>query len=477
MLHDTAFIPDGQGVPARASDSPVAPSVSRHFTRDTRLPTLPILGLPVVDATTHDTAEALLDGAARQVFFVNAHCLNVRATHRGYAAALARADYVLPDGIGVDLAARMTGHRLTQNLNGTDFVPELLARAAKRGLSVFLVGGRPGTAQAAAGRLAVNIPGLRIAGTLDGYAQAQDEANAVAQINASGADILLVAMGVPLQELWLDRNLPQLNTRLNLGVGALFDFLAGTVQRAPVRIRRMRAEWAWRLAMEPRRLARRYLIGNVTFLARAARHALQNRDRTTTRKRALDLTLTGLGLIPLLPVFATIALAIKLDSRGPVFFSQERVGKDGRRFRMLKFRSMVRDAGAQRAALLDSSDRDGICFKSRHDPRVTRVGRLLRRTSLDELPQILNVLMGQMSLVGPRPALPEETHAYPERALERLSVKPGLTGLWQVSGRADIGFDKMVDMDIAYARSRSVLLDLMLIALTFRAVVTGRGAY
>ncbi|MGH1354814.1 MAG: WecB/TagA/CpsF family glycosyltransferase [Thalassovita sp.] len=477
MLHDTAFIPAGQGVPAWPLASDVAPSVSRHSTRDTRLPTLPILGLPVVDATTHDTAEALLDGAARQVFFVNAHCLNIRAAHRDYAAALARADHILPDGIGVELAAKMTGHQLTQNLNGTDFVPELLARAARRGLSVFLVGGRPGTAQAAAGRLAVDIPGLRIAGTLDGYKEAQDEAAAVAQINASGADILLVAMGVPMQELWLDRNLPLLKTRLNLGVGALFDFLAGNVQRAPAVVRRARAEWAWRLAQEPRRLARRYLIGNGTFLARAGWHAFRNRDRTATRKRALDLTLTTLGIIPMLPIFGLIALAIKLDSRGPVFFQQDRVGKDGRIFRMLKFRSMVQDAGARRAALLQTSDRAGICFKSRHDPRVTRVGRLLRRYSLDELPQILNVLMGQMSLVGPRPALPEETRAYPAHARERLSVKPGLTGLWQVSGRADIGFEKMVDMDVAYARSRSVLLDLMLIALTFRVVLSGRGAY
>jgi exopolysaccharide biosynthesis WecB/TagA/CpsF family protein len=477
MLYETNFIPAGQGDAPHTS----GPKATRRNPTTTRpgihLPTQSVLGLPVVDSTAQDTARTLLDGTARQVFFVNAHCLNIRAKDRQYADALGRADAILPDGIGVELASRMTGRRLTENLNGTDFVPLLLAMAAQQGLSVFLLGGRPGTSQAAAAKLVTDIPGLRVAGTLDGYDDAQNETAAVAQINASGADILLVAMGVPMQELWLDRNRPQLKTRLNLGVGALFDFLAGNVQRAPAAVRRARAEWAWRLAMEPRRLARRYLIGNVSFLARAGLHALKTRDRTATRKRVLDLTLTTLGLIPLLPVFATIALAIKLDSRGPVFFSQERVGKDGRTFRMLKFRSMVKDAGAMRAALLDSSDRDGICFKSRHDPRVTRVGRLLRRTSLDELPQILNVLMGQMSLVGPRPALPEETRAYPERALERLSVKPGLTGLWQVSGRADIGFDKMVDMDVAYARSRSVLLDLILIALTFRAVISGRGAY
>ena len=135
------------------------------------------------------------------------------------------------------------------------------------------------------------------------------------------------------------------------------------------------------------------------------------------------------------------------------------------------------DAEDRLAAIRAQSDRDGICFKSRHDPRITRVGRILRRTSIDELPQILNVFLGHMSVVGPRPALPPEVAAYPAAALERLSVRPGITGLWQVSGRADIGFDKMIDMDVAYVRSKNTLLDLMLLLLTVRAVVSGRGAY
>jgi lipopolysaccharide/colanic/teichoic acid biosynthesis glycosyltransferase len=144
---------------------------------------------------------------------------------------------------------------------------------------------------------------------------------------------------------------------------------------------------------------------------------------------------------------------------------------------MIKFRSMHTDAEERRATLLAQSDRDGVCFKSRHDPRVTRVGRLLRRASLDELPQLFNVLRGDMAMVGPRPGLPEEVAAYPARAMARLAVKPGITGIWQVSGRADVGFEQMIDMDLAYVRSRSLLLDLMLMALTVRAVVGGRGAY
>ncbi|MEO0960621.1 MAG: sugar transferase, partial [Pseudomonadota bacterium] len=152
-------------------------------------------------------------------------------------------------------------------------------------------------------------------------------------------------------------------------------------------------------------------------------------------------------------------------------------GRNGKPFRIYKFRSMYRDAAKRRAELEAQSDRHGICFKAREDPRITRIGRLLRRGSLDELPQIFNVIRGEMAIVGPRPALPEEVDAYSARAHRRLAVRPGITGLWQVSGRADISFEKMVDMDIAYAETRSPLLDLILIALTFRAVLTGRGAY
>ena len=442
-----------------------------------RLKTTRVLGLPVVDTTPREAIDTLLTPGRRHAVFLNAHCANLRARDRDYAAALTRADFVMPDGIGVELAARMQGNRLTANLNGTDLVPQLLQEAARMGLSVFLFGARPGTADAAAARLAMTIPGLRIAGTRDGYDGARNERDAQAEINGSGADIVLVAMGVPMQEMWIDRNRDALNARLVMGVGALFDFLAGNVRRAPVHVRRARMEWAWRLAMEPRRMAKRYLVGNATFLARAATHALGTAGAPAIRKRTLDILLSGSALLLLSPLLLLVILAIRLDSPGPAFFKQVRVGRNGRTFGVFKFRSMYVDAERRRAELLATSDREGVCFKSRNDPRITRVGRFLRRSSIDELPQIMNVLLGQMSIVGPRPALPVEVEAYPARALERLAVKPGITGIWQVSGRADIGFDKMIDMDLAYVRSPSTLLDLMLIGLTFRAVLSGRGAY
>lgn len=438
---------------------------------------LPALDLSVIDAAMDKTLEVLLDGAKRRVCFLNAHCSNVMRADWRYEMALRSADMILPDGIGIELAAKMTGQRLTANLNGTDLVPALAARAAKLGKSIFLLGGTPGTAEAAAAKLVADNPGLKIAGMLDGFEGAADEDKAVDAINATGADILLVAMGVPVQDLWIHRNAVRLTPSLAMGVGACFDFLAGNVARAPQMVRKAKAEWAWRLAMEPRRMAKRYLVGNFSFMAHAAKRAVKQISGDAVARRALDVTVAGGALLALAPLFAITALAIKADSPGPVFFKQTRVGKNGKDFTMFKFRSMGVDAEARRAALLANSDREGICFKSKADPRITRVGRFIRRFSIDELPQILNVLRGEMSIVGPRPALPVEVAQYPEHALGRLAVNPGITGVWQVSGRAEIGFDQMIDMDLAYAKSRSIMLDVLLILMTFRAVITARGAH
>ena len=449
----------------------------RSFPVDT-LPRLSVMGVPLVDATAGETiASMLAPGRRCRVAFLNAHCSNVAARDAVYSDALATADMVLPDGIGVELAARLDGNRLTENLNGTDFTPALLAEAAKRGMSVFLLGGEPGIAAGAADKLVERIPGLQIAGTRDGYDGMQDEDAAIEAVNRSGADILLVALGVPMQDVWLSRNADRLAPGLVLGVGALLDFLAGKVTRAPAMVRKARLEWAWRLAMEPRRMARRYLLGNPQFLARAAGRTVASVDAGAMAQRGLDIAVAGAALLMLSPLLLLTALAIRADSRGPVLFRQTRIGHGGQPFTMMKFRSMRVSAEAERASVEAASDREGICFKARQDPRVTRVGRLLRRYSIDELPQLLNVLRGDMSVVGPRPALPQEVQAYPVRALARLAVKPGLTGIWQVSGRADIGFDKMIDMDLAYAGSRSLGLNMMLLALTARAIFAGRGAY
>lgn len=194
-------------------------------------------------------------------------------------------------------------------------------------------------------------------------------------------------------------------------------------------------------------------------------------------KRGLDFLLSLAALIVLAPLLVLIAIAIRLDSRGPVIFRQTRCGKDGKPFTFLKFRSMVVDAELRQADLLQQNEADGPIFKIRKDPRITTVGRFIRRTSLDELPQLLNVLKGEMSLVGPRPPIPSEVAQYDSWQRNRLRCVPGITGLWQVSGRSELTFDEMVELDLKYITNWTVWHDIRIIMDTLVAVVMMRGAY
>lgn len=193
-------------------------------------------------------------------------------------------------------------------------------------------------------------------------------------------------------------------------------------------------------------------------------------------KGAFDRLSALMLLVVLLPVFLGVAVAVKLDG-GPVFFRQTRVGKHGRTFRMVKFRSMVVDAEQRRAELVAMNEGAGPLFKMRRDPRITRVGHLLRRYSLDELPQLFNVLAGSMSLVGPRPPLPAEVEGYSTEVHRRLHVRPGLTGLWQVSGRSNLSWEESVRLDLRYVENWSLALDALILWKTVGAVLKGDGAY
>ncbi|MFD0685157.1 sugar transferase [Actinomadura fibrosa] len=194
-------------------------------------------------------------------------------------------------------------------------------------------------------------------------------------------------------------------------------------------------------------------------------------------KGLFDRTAALAGLVLLSPLLAVVAVLIKATSAGPVMFRQVRVGRGGREFTVYKFRTMVRDAEARKKALLERNETDGALFKIREDPRVTRVGRWLRRYSLDELPQLFNVVRGDMSLVGPRPPLPEEVAQYGGDVYRRLVVKPGLTGLWQVSGRSDLTWEESVRLDLRYVDNWSLALDLQIMWKTWSAVFRGSGAY
>lgn len=202
----------------------------------------------------------------------------------------------------------------------------------------------------------------------------------------------------------------------------------------------------------------------------------QSHDRI---KRCIDVLAAGLALLSLMPLLLLLAAAIKLGDGGPVLFWQRRVGLHGRLFAFPKFRSMRVDAEPLRAALVAANQHgaQGVTFKMKDDPRITRLGKWIRRTSIDELPQLWCVLVGDMSLVGPRPPIVSEVARYTSGDRLRLSVKPGLTCIWQVSGRAEIPFPQQVNMDIDYIRQQSTITDLRLIASTLPAVIRGRGAY
>ncbi|MDD7835644.1 sugar transferase [Paenarthrobacter sp. AB444] len=194
-------------------------------------------------------------------------------------------------------------------------------------------------------------------------------------------------------------------------------------------------------------------------------------------KRLFDIVVSGMLIILASPILAVVAVLVRIDSQGPVLFKQDRVGMEGRHFQMLKFRSMVVDAEALLPSLKDQNEGQGVLFKMKNDPRITRIGGILRRYSLDELPQLFNILGGSMSLVGPRPPLPREVEAYEQDVRRRLLVKPGLTGLWQVSGRSNLSWQDSVRLDLYYVENWSLAGDLVILLRTVRAVFQSTGAY
>ncbi|WMJ81193.1 sugar transferase [Clostridium sp. MB40-C1] len=194
-------------------------------------------------------------------------------------------------------------------------------------------------------------------------------------------------------------------------------------------------------------------------------------------KRIMDIILSMVGIIVLMPVYIIIAILIKTDSKGPAIFKQVRVGKNGKLFKIYKFRTMVVDAESKRELAIDTQDIENFVFQSKSDNRITKIGAFLRRTSLDEIPQLFNVLFGNMSLVGPRPEIPDVVNVYPEKYRERLLVLPGITGLAQISGRGEIELGKTVYYDLTYIKNFSVLFDIKILFKTVASVFKNEGAF
>jgi exopolysaccharide biosynthesis WecB/TagA/CpsF family protein len=267
------------------------------------VPTITVLGVPVAALTAlqaiSEVSRLLAEPRPQMLCYVNAHSLNLARSHRRYRACLADADLVLNDGSGLALAARMGGRQFPANLNGTDFNPEVLRQAARAGLGVYLLGGKEGVAAAAADRLTALVPGLRVVGHHHGYLNDVQSHEVARQIRETGADIVLVAMGNPRQELWLAEHLPATGARLGVAVGAFLDFVAQRVPRAPKWMRDAGIEWLYRLSREPRRLFMRYVIGNPLFVARVlADRVWPGRSLGYRHVRSRDLLRDELSVVP-----------------------------------------------------------------------------------------------------------------------------------------------------------------------------------
>lgn len=471
--------------------------------RVSTLPHVSVLGVPFVN-TSLETCLALLkdwisEAHPRTVNFVNAHCLNVAQYDRYYMQVLHDSDLLLPDGSGVKLACRMLDQPLAANLNGTDLLPHLCDMLVRDNKRLFLLGAAPGVAERMAEKLQEQWPSLEISGVHHGFIGPEIIDDVLSRIN-QGTDLLLVAMGVPAQEKWIAAHRDRLEVPVVMGVGGLFDFYSQRIRRAPAPIRRVGMEWAWRLMMEPRRMFKRYIVGNPIFLLSVRKYGesaipgrgLWMKTRSNWRhfcwrlnnwltpraRRAMDVVGASGVLLVLSPLLLGTVLAIRLESPGAILFGQERIGRHGQPFKLWKFRSMYIDAEERLRDLQAANESEGgVLFKMKQDPRITRVGRIIRKLSIDELPQLWNVLRGEMALVGPRPALAREVALYEARARMRLDATPGLTGLWQVSGRSDLSFDQQIHLDLFYLHRQGIKEDIKLLLRTIPAVLTSRGAY
>lgn len=467
----------------------------------------------------------------KQAAFVNSDCINLCFKDFRYKKLLQGLPWLFADGSGLRYASKIVGDGFVDNVNGTDLLPMLCEKAQQQGLSLYLLGGKPGVAYQTVQHIQARYPGLRIAGCSHGYFDEHHRPKIIHAINQSKTDILLVAMGAPRQEIWLQKNQSSLNVNLAIGVGGLFDFASGNIARAPLWLRAIGFEWLTRLYHEPKRMAQRYLIGNPLFIYRALQQpAASKRNKTEKKtitadafdywydfklldhlqlhltseqsllnkismtakrafwrlncqlcqpvKRLLDIVVSTSALFFLWPIMLATAAAIKLESKGPIMFCQHRLGRFSEPFKIFKFRSMQINAASLQTQLQSQNESEaGVIFKMQSDPRITRVGRFIRKYSIDELPQLFNVLKGDMSLVGPRPPLPTEGALYSAQQRLRLDVAPGITCLWQVKGRSDLDFQQQCELDLQYIDEQCLTADLAILLQTIPAVISAKGAY
>ena len=406
--------------------------------------------------------------------YVNADCLNKLKDSDKYRKNLAKFNLVLPDGVGLKWALKLKGILPGDNINGTDFSPKILELAAQENWSVFFLGGEGDISKNALAKFKNVYPNLNVAGSHHGFFN--EDKLVIDYINKSKVQILFVGFGSPLQEQWVVDNYKYLSVNIVICVGGMFDFYAGKVQRAPLLIRQVGFEWLYRLYQEPKRLWNRYIVGNANFIFWNVSHALDIRMFClNVCSRTIDVVISFIALIIWAPFHIILYCLLFITERRNPIFKQVRVGKNGQRFIMYKYTTMDSDI------ILEEEEfkryvSDGIRYKNKSDPRITKIGFWLRKFSVDEIPQFLNVLKGEMKLVGPRPALDEEVEKYTQVHKLRLLVKPGMTGLWQISGRSELSCKKQFELDLNYVMTRTIMLDLTILIKTIPAVYSARGA-
>jgi len=477
-------------------------------TRKVYLDRLNLMGVRFMNTTMEDAVELIKTKVQSRkksnMYFINADTLNKAYNKSSLRRVLNKTPFVFPDGSGIKMACNVRNMPLKQNVNGTDMFPFICHMAQKEGMKIFLYGAKDGVAKQMESRVLKEFPNLQIVGAVNGYDLHDNEV--VNMINYSEADIVFVAKGAPLQEEWIDIHSEYITAPVVVGVGGLFDFYSGNTLRAPIWMREIGLEWIYRLMQEPKRMWKRYIVGNPLFLIRTY---LWNNKQKQERmkkyyetvapkrrlsflpdiscvshrfypigKRVIDICVTSAATLLLAPLMIAVAIFIRAESKGAILFSQKRVGRDGKLFSMYKFRSMVQNAEALKRELSDTNEsKDGVIFKMKDDPRITKVGKFIRKWSIDELPQLFNVLKGEMSLVGPRPPLPSEVKEYTGDDLKRLHILPGITCYWQISGRSEIPFKQQVVLDKEYIRTCCLWTDTKILFGTVSAVLAKKGAY
>jgi len=477
-------------------------------TKKARLDRLSLMGVRLMNTTMESAVELIKANVENRkkenIYFINADTLNQTYNKPSLRIVLNKTPYVFPDGSGIKMACNMRNMPLKQNVNGTDMFPFICRMAQKEGMKIFLYGAKEGVAKQMKSKVLKKFPNLQIVGAINGYDLHDNEV--INMINYSEADIVFVAKGVPVQEEWIDTYSDKIIAPVVMGVGGLFDFYSGNIPRAPIWMREMGIEWIYRLMQEPKRMWKRYVVGNPLFLIRTFLwNKKQKRERMKkyykitaakrifsflpdvsfvthlfypVAKRIIDICATSVATLLLAPLMVIVAILIRAESKGSVLFSQKRVGRDGKLFNMYKFRSMVQNAEALKKELSDTNEsKDGVIFKMKDDPRITKMGKFIRKWSIDELPQLFNVLKGDMSLVGPRPPVPSEVKEYVSDDLKRLHILPGITCYWQISGRSEIPFKQQVDLDKKYIRTCSLWTDIKILFGTIPAVLAKKGAY